>query len=45
MDSGDPVPSTVYFTVNSVVVDPCMYWTHTNSLYVLPIGVLLLLLS
>jgi len=36
MDWGDPGLLLGQFAVNGVVVAPCMDWTHTNSLYILP---------
>jgi len=38
MDWGDPVLLFQQFTVHGIVVDLCMYCTHTNSRYNLPIG-------
>jgi len=38
IDWGDPVLLLVQFTFNGVVVAPCIHCTHTNSLYILPLG-------
>jgi hypothetical protein len=38
MDWGDPVLLSAKFTVNAIVVAPCMHCMHMNSLYIFPLG-------